>query len=122
MAGRVVNMPGWATRKARVRKKIRGVGEMPRLNVYRSNKHIYAQLVLDTEGKTIVAASTLSKELKKEVLKLKKVEAAKKVGELVGKLAKDKGVTSVVFDRSGYIYHGRVKALADGAREAGLKF
>ena len=122
MAGRVVNMPGWATRKARVRKKIRGVSEMPRLNVYRSNKHIYAQLILDTEGKTVVSVSTLSKELKKEVLKMKKVDAAKKVGEFIGKLAKQKGVETVVFDRSGYRYHGRVRALAEGAREAGLKF
>lgn len=122
MAGRVINLPGRETRKARVRKKIRGSNQKPRLNVYRSNKHIYAQLILDTEGKTVVSVSTLSKELKKEVLKMKKVDAAKKVGEFIGKLAKEKGVETVVFDRSGYIYHGRVRALAEGAREAGLKF
>jgi large subunit ribosomal protein L18 len=122
MTARVVNLPGWETRKARVRKKVRGSKDRPRLNVYRSNKHIYAQLVDDLDGGTIVSASTMCKGLKHEVSKMKKVDAAKKVGELIGRLAKEKGVEKVVFDRSGYIYHGRVKALAESAREAGLKF
>jgi large subunit ribosomal protein L18 len=122
MAARVINLPGWETRKARVRKKVRGSKKRPRLNVYRSNKHIYAQLVEDQDGGTIVSASTMSKELRQEVSKMKKVDAAKKVGELIGRLAKEKGVEKIIFDRSGYLYHGRVKALAEGARDAGLKF
>lgn len=122
MSARVINTTGWQRRKARVRKKVVGTEERPRLNVFRSNKHIYAQIIDDTNKKTIVAASTRSKEIAPEAGKLKKSDVAKKVGELIGKLASDKGVASVVFDRSGYIYHGRIKALADGAREAGLKF
>jgi large subunit ribosomal protein L18 len=122
MATRVINLPGRETRKARVRKKIMGSKKRPRLNVYRSNKHIYAQLVEDMDGGTIVSVSTLSKEFRQDVSKMKKVDAAKKVGELIGKLAKEKNIEKVVFDRSGYLYHGRVKALAEGAREAGLKF
>lgn len=120
MSGRVINLSGWERRKERVRKKIKGTTERPRLNVHRSNKHIYAQIIDDATGKTLVAASTKSKEL--EGLDAKKVDAAKKVGETIGKLAMEKGIDKVVFDRSGYIYHGRIKALADGAREAGLKF
>jgi large subunit ribosomal protein L18 len=122
MATRVINLPGRETRKARVRKKIMGSKKRPRLNVYRSNKHIYAQLVEDMDGGTIVSVSTLSKEFRQDVSKMKKVDAAKKVGELIGKFAKEKNIEKVVFDRSGYLYHGRVKALAEGAREAGLKF
>lgn len=122
MVVRVAKQSGRERRKARVRKKLRGTKEMPRLNVFRSNKHIYAQIIEDMGGHTIVSASTRSKELEKDVLKMKKVDAAKKVGELVGRLAKEKGVDKVVFDRGGYIYHGRVKALAEGAREAGVKF
>lgn len=120
MSGRVINLSGWERRKERVRKKIRGTEERPRLNVHRSNKHIYAQIIDDTTGKTLAAASTKSKGL--DGLDAKKVDAAKKVGETIGKLAMEKGIDKVVFDRSGYIYHGRIKALADGAREAGLKF
>lgn len=122
MSGKVVKMTNWQRRKARVRKKITGTTERPRLNVYRSNKHIYAQIVDDFAGKTLVAASTASKELGDSSAKVKKSEASKLVGELIAKKAKDKGIESVVFDRSGYLYHGRVKALADGAREGGLKF
>ncbi len=122
MAGRVVKMSGWERRKARVGKKVRGNPERPRLNVYRSNKHIYAQVIDDIACKTIASASTRSKGVAEDAAKLKKVEIAKKVGELIGRLAVEKGVGKVVFDRSGYIYHGRVKALAEGAREAGLKF
>ena len=122
MSAGAAKMTGWQRRKARVRKKVVGTAERPRLNVYRSNKHIYAQVIDDTASRTIAAASTQSKELVAGAAKFKKAEVAKKVGALVGKLAVEKGVGSVVFDRSGYIYHGRVKELADGAREAGLKF
>ena len=97
---------------------MKGTSEAPRLAVYRSTKHIYAQIIDDVNGVTLVAASSLS-------LKLKNggnVEAAKAVGAEIGKLAVAKGIENVVFDRSGYIYHGRVQALADAAREAGLKF
>ncbi|CAG1065841.1 50S ribosomal protein L18 [uncultured bacterium] len=120
MNGRVEKLSGWERRKERVRKKIKGTTERPRLNVHRSNKHIYAQIIDDATGKTLVAASTKSKAL--ESHDGKKVEAAKLVGATIGKLALEKGIDKVVFDRSGYIYHGRIKALADGAREAGLKF
>ena len=122
MAGKVEKLSGWAKRKSRVRMKVKGSSERPRLNVYRSNKHIYAQLIDDTTCKTVVSASTKSKGIAKDVAKLKKVDISKKVGEMIGKLALEKGVVKVVFDRSGYLYHGRVKALAEGAREAGLKF
>lgn len=119
MEGKIVKLSGWEKRKARVRRKISGTSERPRLNVYRSNKHIYAQIIDDTAGKTLVAVATNAKEIGEE---LKKSEAAKKAGEMIAKLAVQKGIEKVVFDRSGYIYHGRIKALADGAREAGLKF
>jgi large subunit ribosomal protein L18 len=122
MSGRVENMTGWQRRKARVRKKLVGTTDRPRLNVYRSNRHIYAQIVDDSTARTIASASTMSKEIATEAGKLKKADVAMKVGELIGKLASEKGVGSVVFDRSGYIYHGRIKALADGARKSGLKF
>ena len=104
----------------RIRKKIEGNGAIPRLSVFRSNKEIYAQVIDDISGKTLVAASTLDKDLKKA--KGNKTEIAVKVGALVGERAKKAGIETVVFDRSGYLYHGRVKALAEGARGAGLKF
>lgn len=107
-------------RHERVRKKITGTHEVPRLNVYRSGNHMYAQVIDDMSGKTLAAASTLDKELGLEVTSNK--EAAKEVGKLVAKRALDNNITDVVFDRSGYIYHGRVKELAEGAREQGLKF
>lgn len=107
-------------RHARVRRHLSGTQESPRLNVYRSNKHIYAQLIDDDKGVTLVSASTVDKELNPE--STSSVEAATKVGELIAKRAQDKGFKSVVFDRGGYLYHGRVKALADAAREAGLEF
>lgn len=107
-------------RHQRVRNKINGTSERPRLCVRRSSKHIYAQIIDDVEMRTIVAASSLDKELGLEHTSNK--EAAKKVGELVAKRALDKGVKEVVFDRGGYIFHGRVKELAEGAREAGLEF
>jgi large subunit ribosomal protein L18 len=107
-------------RHARVRRKVFGTAERPRLNVFRSNKHIYAQIIDDVKAVTLVSASTLDKEFNLE--STGNVEAAQKVGELVAKRALEKGIKSVVFDRGGYLYHGRVKALADAAREAGLEF
>ena len=109
-------------RHRRLRKTLAGQAEKPRLNVYRSICNIYAQLVDDEAGKTIAAASTMDKELKGQVKSGGNVEAAKLVGQLLGKRAIEGGVSTVVFDRGGYKYHGRVAALADGAREAGLKF
>lgn len=105
---------------ARVRKKISGTPDRPRLNVYRSNKNMYAQLIDDTKGETLVSASTIDKDL--NVDSTSNVEAAKKVGELIAKRAQEKGYKAVVFDRGGYLYHGRVKAVADGARQGGLEF
>jgi large subunit ribosomal protein L18 len=107
-------------RHARVRAKLTGTATRPRLNVYRSNQHIYAQVIDDTNSVTLVSASTLDKDLNLD--SNSNVEAAQKVGELVAKRAVEKGVKSVVFDRGGYLYHGRIKALAESAREAGLEF
>ena len=108
-----------ARRHARVRNKISGTAERPRLCVFRSNTNIYAQIIDDVAGNTIVSASTLDKEVK---TKKSNVEAAKEVGTLIAKRATDKKITTVVFDRSGYIYHGVVKSLAEAAREGGLEF
>lgn len=108
-------------RHLRIRKKIHGTAERPRLSVFRSNKHTYAQLIDDVNGQTLVSASTVDPSLK-DVENGANVEAAKKVGELIAKRAQEKGLETVVFDRGGYIYHGRIKALAEAAREAGLKF
>jgi large subunit ribosomal protein L18 len=109
-------------RKARIRKKVSGTPERPRLTVYKSLNHIYAQVVDDTIGKTLAAASTVSKAMKGEVKDDDKTGAAKKVGAAVAKAAIEKGVTRVVFDRNGFDYHGRIAAVAQAAREAGLKF
>jgi len=109
-------------RHKRIRKKVFGTPERPRLCVFRSNKHIYAQIIDDTIGHTLVAASTLDPELRGKLQKTWNVEAAREVGRLIGKRALEKGIKKVVFDRGGYKYHGRVKALAEGAREAGLEF
>ncbi len=109
-------------RKARIRRKVSGTPERPRLTVYKSLKHMYAQLVDDTTGKTLVAVSTGSKALKGEVKEDDKTAAAKKVGAAIAKAAKEKGIEAVVFDRNGFDYHGRVQAVAAAAREAGLKF
>ena len=109
-------------RHLRVRNKLEGTTVRPRLNVFRSTKHIYAQLIDDSTGVTLVSASTLDPELKGSVENGGNVDAAVKVGEAVAKKATEKGYTEVVFDRGGYLYHGRIKALADAAREAGLKF
>lgn len=109
-------------RHARVRKKIGGTAERPRFDVYRSNMHIYVQVIDDVAGKTLAAASTVEKEIGKMVEGKSKTEAAKIVGAEAAKRAFAAGITEVVFDRGGYIYTGRVAAVADGAREAGLKF
>lgn len=109
-------------RHLRVRKKINGTVQRPRLSVYRSSKHIYAQLIDDVSGVTLAAASTLDKELVANIGNGGSVEAARQVGELIAKRAKAKGVDKVVFDRGGYLYHGRIQALADAARETGLEF
>ena len=109
-------------RKKRIRKNIFGIQERPRLSVFRTAKHIYAQIIDDTKGTTLVAASTLDKEYKETPVEGKKQDVAKAVGNLIGKRAMDKGIRKVVFDRNGFLFHGRVKALSDGAREAGLEF
>ena len=109
-------------RKGRIRKRIFGTEQRPRLSVFRSAKHIYAQLVIDSTGSTILAASTLSPVLRAEIGDLDKSDAAKKVGQWIGKKALEKNIQQVVFDRNGFLYHGRIKALADGARESGLVF
>jgi large subunit ribosomal protein L18 len=108
-------------RKKRVRKKIFGTEDRPRLSVFRSSKHIYAQVVTDTAGRTLVSVSTLDKEVRAHPKFESKVQAASLVGKLVAQRALDKGIGKVVFDRNGFSYHGRVRAVADGAREAGLK-
>src|SRR5262252_1338077 len=113
---------GRERRKLRIRKKVSGTPERPRLTVFRSAKHIYAQVIDDTTGKTLAHASTLSKDLKGTLEEDNKVQAAKKVGALIAKICKSKKIDSVVFDRNGYMYHGRVSALAQAAREAGLQF
>jgi|SRR5699024_1837800 len=107
-------------RHGRVRSRVTGTIERPRLNVFRSNKHIYAQLIDDLNGVTLASASTEDKELSLEATS--NIDAAEKVGELLAKRAQDKDIETIVFDRGGYLYHGRVKALAEAAREAGLKF
>jgi large subunit ribosomal protein L18 len=107
---------------ARIRRKLSGTSERPRLAVFRSQAHIYAQLIDDTAGRTLCCASTLDKDLKAAVQKGANVGAAKEVGKLIAGRAQQKGIQTVVFDRGGFQYHGRIKALADAAREAGLKF
>ncbi|MFV0503253.1 MAG: 50S ribosomal protein L18 [Lachnospirales bacterium] len=109
-------------RHYKMRRNINGTAEKPRLCVYRSNKHIYAQVIDDTIGHTLCSASTKDKELASKLDNSANLDAAKAVGELVGKRAVDKGISTVVFDRGGYIYHGKVKELADAARAAGLQF
>lgn len=108
-------------RKVRIRKKISGSPLRPRLVVYRSNLHIYAQLVDDSEGHTLAAASTLTLSKSDATIRPNK-EGAAKVGQEIARVAKEKNIASVVFDRNGYLYHGKVKAVADGAREGGLEF
>jgi large subunit ribosomal protein L18 len=109
-------------RKARIRRKVTGTAERPRLTVYKSLKHMYAQLVDDVAGKTLVSMSTTAKALKGDVGDADKSEAAKKVGAALAKAAVEKGITRAVFDRNGFDYHGRIEAVAAGARDAGLEF
>ncbi len=109
-------------RHQRVRKNLHGTPEMPRLCVYRSNKNISVQIIDDVNGVTLASASTLDKELKGQIANGGNKEAAKAVGEAIARRALDKGIETVAFDRGGFLYHGRVKELAEGAREAGLKF
>ena len=109
-------------RHQRIRMRVRGTSERPRLNVFRSLRQIYAQLIDDSAGYTVAAASTLDAEVRQEIGKLSKADQAKLVGKMLAKRALEKGVKQVVFDRGGYKYHGRVKALAEGARAEGLQF
>jgi len=113
---------GLARRQRRVRGKISGTAERPRLRVTRSNANIYAQLIDDLSGTTLVSASSIDPELRKDLKSGSNIDAAKAVGELVGRRAVDAGIKAVVFDRGGQLYHGRVKSLAEGARSAGLEF
>lgn len=106
----------------RMRNHLSGTAERPRLAVFRSNNHMYAQIIDDTVGNTLVAASTLEKDVKADIEKTNNTDAASKLGTVIAKKALDKGITTVVFDRGGYIYAGKVKALAEAAREAGLEF
>lgn len=108
-------------RHDRLRSKISGTPERPRFNVYRSANHIYAQIIDDVNGNTLVACNTVQKDIAKAVAEMTKCDAAKYVGKVTGELALKKGITEVVFDRGGYLYTGRVQNIADGAREAGLK-
>ena len=119
MAMRLV---GRERRKFRIRRKIEGTSERPRLSIFRSSKHIYAQVVDDTLGTTLAHVSTLTKDLKAGASEANKTDAAKAVGTSLAKVLLGKGIDKVVFDRNGYLYHGRIRALADAAREAGLKF
>ena len=111
-----------AKKHMRIRNRFSGTAERPRLAVFRSNNHMYAQIIDDTVGNTLVSASTLEKDIKAELTKTNNVDAAAYLGTVIGKRAVEKGITKVVFDRGGYIYQGKVAALADAAREAGLEF
>lgn len=111
-----------AKKHLKVRKRISGTPERPRLAVFRSNNHMYVQVIDDVAGNTLVSASTLQGEVKEGLEKTNNIDAAAKLGTVIAKRALDKGITTVVFDRGGYIYHGKVKALAEAAREAGLEF
>jgi large subunit ribosomal protein L18 len=113
---------GRSRRKQRVRKKVQGTAERPRLTVYRSLRHIYAQIINDNTGQTLAAASTLSKQLRGTLQAMGNTEAAQAVGELVAQEALERGIKKVVFDRNGFIYHGRIKTLAEAARQKGLEF
>ncbi len=111
-----------AKKHKRLRHHLAGTADRPRLAVFRSNNHMYAQVIDDTAGNTLVSASTLEKEVKSELEKTNDMDAAAYIGTVIAKRALDKGITKVVYDRGGYIYKGKVKALADAAREAGLEF
>lgn len=109
-------------RHARIRKKVQGTANRPRLNVFRSTEHIYAQIIDDDQGKTLVSASTIDKQVRSEITDQHKQEQAKVVGKVLAERAKAQGIERVVFDRGGYPYHGRIKALAEASREEGLVF
>ncbi|VEN74788.1 50S ribosomal subunit protein L18 [Candidatus Desulfarcum epimagneticum] len=109
-------------RKKRIRKKVSGTAQRPRLTVFRSARHIYAQVIDDTQGRTLVSVSTLEKDLKAQVESKGKIDSAVMAGKMIGERALSQGIERVVFDRNGFRYHGRVKAISDSAREAGLKF
>ncbi|NNG01029.1 MAG: 50S ribosomal protein L18 [Desulfobacteraceae bacterium] len=109
-------------RKIRIRKKMFGTAEKPRLSVFRSSSHIYVQIVDDTTGHTLITASTAEKEVREKSDFKSKIEKANYIGKIAGERAIDKGIKKVIFDRNGFLYHGRVKAISDGAREAGLDF
>ncbi|MCI9078850.1 MAG: 50S ribosomal protein L18 [Lachnospiraceae bacterium] len=111
-----------AKKHLKVRKRISGTPERPRMAVFRSNNHMYVQVIDDVAGNTLVSASTLQGEVKEGLEKTNNIDAAAKLGSVIAKRAIDKGIKTVVFDRGGYIYHGKVKALAEAAREAGLEF
>ena len=111
-----------AKKHMKIRNRFSGTAERPRLAVFRSNNHMYAQIIDDTVGNTLVSASTLEKEIKAELNKTNDVEAAAYLGKVIAKRAMDKGISEVVFDRGGFLYHGKIEALADAAREAGLEF
>jgi large subunit ribosomal protein L18 len=117
-----MQLVGRERRKLRIRRKLSGTAERPRVTVFRSLKHIYAQAIDDVTGNTLAHMSTLTADVKGAITESDKTDAAKKVGAALAKALLAKGVTQVVFDRNGYLYHGRVSALADGAREGGLKF
>jgi large subunit ribosomal protein L18 len=119
MAGKVETR---IRRKKRIRKKVTGSTERPRLSVFRSARHIYAQVIDDASGKTLAAASTMVEGVREQTASGKKTDAAKLVGAAIAKACSEKGIEKVVFDRNGYIYHGRIRALAEAAREAGLSF
>ena len=109
-------------RKKAIKKRVRGTTERPRLSVFRTARHIYGQIINDETGKTLVSASTVTPDVRTELKGSGNIDAAKKVGAVVAKTALEKGIKKVVFDRNGFLYHGRVKALADSAREGGLEF
>jgi len=109
-------------RRDRVRRRVRGTNGRPRLSVFRSDRHIYVQVVTDESGRTLLSVSTQTPELRGQLAKTATVDAARQVGLLAARRCQEKGITAVVFDRNGFLYHGRVKAVADGAREGGLQF
>lgn len=122
MAGVISRAESRKRRQARVRRKVTGTADRPRLCVFRSSKHIYAQIIDDTQGVTVASASTRDKSVVDGLAYTGNVEAAKAVGEKIARNAQEKGIRNVVFDRNGFVYHGRVKTVADAAREAGLDF
>ena len=122
MVSKTTRLEVRAEKHRRIRSRLSGTADRPRLAVFRSNDHMYAQIIDDTVGNTIIAASTLDKDIKAELTKTNNVEAAAYLGKLIAKKALDKGIKEVVFDRGGYIYQGKVAALAEAARDAGLEF